>query len=160
MNACCRGCSFAFCARPSMVMTSLPAIALSGVLHERTALPSTRTVQAPQMPSPQQHAVVVGLQAAGLAVQTECDRALHAVRPIRGMIFRRARRSAGTREEFDLNRAISQYWISGRTDLYGAARYRRDVDASCRLPSRHSRYRSSGAPPRLPFIESRASAAL
>src|SRR5436309_4077136 len=36
-----------------MVVTSRSRAALSGVTHERTGLPSMRTVQAPQAPAPQ-----------------------------------------------------------------------------------------------------------
>src|SRR6202030_2309498 len=48
--------------RPSMVVTFLPATMATGVWHERIALPSRCTVQAPHMPAPQPYFVPVSLR--------------------------------------------------------------------------------------------------
>src|SRR5262249_49594310 len=53
------GCSLPSAASPSMVVTSLPATSAIWTWHERTASPSTRTVQAPQWLSPQPYLVPV-----------------------------------------------------------------------------------------------------
>src|SRR5215475_11087893 len=53
MKACCSGCSLLDEPRPSIVVISLLATVLIGVTHERTALPSTSTVQAPHCARPQ-----------------------------------------------------------------------------------------------------------
>src|SRR5262245_21461902 len=53
MNAACTRCSACGVPSPSMVVIALPAARLIGVWHDRTALPSIRTVQAPHWPSPQ-----------------------------------------------------------------------------------------------------------
>src|SRR5580693_10264185 len=45
-----------------MVVTFLPATIATGVWHERTALPSRCTVQAPHMPAPQPYFVPVSLR--------------------------------------------------------------------------------------------------
>src|SRR5580700_3249339 len=45
-----------------MVVTLLPATMPTGVWHERTALPSRCTVQAPHMPAPQPYFVPVSLR--------------------------------------------------------------------------------------------------
>src|ERR1700730_3929500 len=45
--------------RPSIVVTRFPATAVTGVTQERTALPSTWTVQAPQSASPHPNLVLV-----------------------------------------------------------------------------------------------------
>src|SRR6202030_2297666 len=48
--------------KPSMVVTFLPATIATGVWHERIALPSRCTVQAPHMPAPQPYFVPVSLR--------------------------------------------------------------------------------------------------
>src|SRR4051812_42182596 len=53
MKASWTGCRAPSRASPSIVVTSRSRAALSGVTHERTGLPSMRTVQAPQIPAPQ-----------------------------------------------------------------------------------------------------------
>src|SRR5579863_2222746 len=45
-----------------MVVTVLPATIATGTWHERTALPSRCTVQAPHMPAPQPYFVPVSLR--------------------------------------------------------------------------------------------------
>src|SRR6516165_6330000 len=51
------GCGSPSAPRPSIVVTSLPSTAQSGVSHEYAGCPSTRTRQAPQTPSPQPNRV-------------------------------------------------------------------------------------------------------
>ena len=46
-KASCTKCNFLPRLSPSTVMTDLPATLPSSVMHDRTALPSKRTVQAP-----------------------------------------------------------------------------------------------------------------
>ena len=46
-NACCTACNVSLSAKPSMVTTSLPAAAESGVTHDLAAFPPIRMVQAP-----------------------------------------------------------------------------------------------------------------
>jgi len=64
MKASCSGCSASPRASPSMVTTSCPATSRTATRHERTASPSTRTVQAPQVPSPQPYFVPVSPRSA------------------------------------------------------------------------------------------------
>src|SRR4029450_7152664 len=53
IQACCSGCSTPFCERPSSVVISAPCTDDTGRMHERTASPLIRTVQAPHWPNPQ-----------------------------------------------------------------------------------------------------------
>src|SRR5215468_4983442 len=53
MKACWRACGLSSEPTPSIVVISLVVTALTGVTQERTALPSTSTVQAPHCASPQ-----------------------------------------------------------------------------------------------------------
>src|SRR5690606_37314106 len=57
IHACCSGCGFSSSPRPSIVVTSLPATAESGVTQARPGLPSMSTVQAPHSVMPQPYFV-------------------------------------------------------------------------------------------------------
>src|SRR5271154_261067 len=52
-NACCNGCSFLIEPSESTVVTSKPSACTANIKQERTAEPSTITVQAPQTPCSQ-----------------------------------------------------------------------------------------------------------
>src|SRR5262245_17806808 len=58
-NARWTGCNSPPVASPSIVRTFLPATSRTGVMHERTAWPSIKTVHAPHSPSPQPYFVPV-----------------------------------------------------------------------------------------------------
>src|SRR5882672_1087539 len=58
-HAFCTLCSVPLVARPSMVVIFLPTAADTGITHERVALPSMCTVQAPQTATPQPYLVPV-----------------------------------------------------------------------------------------------------
>src|SRR5258705_2405209 len=58
-QAFCTLLSTPFCAMPSMVVIFLPSTALTGIAHERTAVPSMCTVQAPHWAMPQPYLVPV-----------------------------------------------------------------------------------------------------
>src|SRR5450830_1051314 len=60
IHACCKGC-FPSGDKPSMVVMADASTETIGVMHERTARPSTCTVQAPHRPMPQPNLVPVNL---------------------------------------------------------------------------------------------------
>src|SRR5712691_7557435 len=49
-NFCCKGCSLDGVASPSIVATSLPAVSTARTRQESTRTPSSKTLQAPQLP--------------------------------------------------------------------------------------------------------------
>ena len=61
-NPCCTGCRWPSLARPSIVVTSAPSACTANMVHDFTALPSTSTVHAPQMPVSQPTCVPVRLK--------------------------------------------------------------------------------------------------
>src|ERR1051326_7176750 len=67
-HAFCTLCSAPLVARPSMVVIFLPTAAETGMTHDRNALPSTWTVQAPQTATPQPYLV---------PVRPTCSRSAH-----------------------------------------------------------------------------------
>src|SRR5438552_2723194 len=58
-NASCNGWRRPSRSKPSMVVIRLPAAFDTGVMHDRTGSPSSRTVQAPHWPSPHPYLVPV-----------------------------------------------------------------------------------------------------
>src|ERR1051325_1001578 len=81
IQACCNGCE-RLCDRPSMVVILRPPASLSGNEQDRTAPPSTCTVQAPHAgqpemvaDDPQERRARIGIDRRGAAIDGELDHA-------------------------------------------------------------------------------------